>query len=113
MPQHDFSPLFNRYPEIIAQMPAIFTSHRFIACLAQRCQREYVEALYAYRECAQHGAERPFQVVHGILARRLNRHPELVRRLRSRAPSADVFGQPAECVEWHKVAEPLLPGVSD
>jgi hypothetical protein len=52
MALHDFTYLFEHYPEIIGDMPQIFKSHDFIIKLAQSYQVEYVEALYSYRGTA-------------------------------------------------------------
>jgi hypothetical protein len=101
MPQHDFSALFKQYPAVIAQMPAVFTSHQFIQGLAQRNQALYVEALYDYRDAVHRGAPAPFMMVHSILARRLSAHPELAEGLRD-VPSCDIFGRHGECAGWHK-----------
>ena len=43
-----FRPLFALYPQIIQEMSTRFTSHEFIARLAQENQREYIEALATY-----------------------------------------------------------------
>ena len=56
---HDFSALYDTYPDIIAHMPDLFTSHEFILQLARRRQRLYVEALYSYRDSCIAGNPRP------------------------------------------------------
>jgi hypothetical protein len=97
------SALYDRYPEIIAAMPDTFTSHKFILELAQRYQKEYVEALYACREAAEGRAPAPFQVVHSALAVKLNTFPELVVQTSPAVASKDIFGHPNACAEWRKV----------
>jgi hypothetical protein len=100
MSTHDFSRLYDEYPAIIAMMPATFTRYQFIRKLSQQYQKLYIEALYSYRD-TEH--ETPFMTVHGILAKRLVQHPELVTLLRRDAPSKDIFGESNECAEWAKV----------
>lgn len=102
MPRHDFDALFEQYPAVIAQMPEVFTSHAFILRLAQQNQALYIEALYSYREATHRGAAAPFMMVHSVLARRLNAHPDRVRRLGD-VPSTDIFGKPNECAQWRKL----------
>ena len=43
MSAHDFDTLYAEYPDLIAQMPAVFTSHQFILRLAQQNQALYIE----------------------------------------------------------------------
>ena len=81
MPKHDFSPLFDHYPALIAQMPKIFTSHQFILRLAQQHQVPYIEALYSYRDSPHRGKPAPFRTVHRILSQHLNAYSELVARM--------------------------------
>jgi len=102
MPTHDFSALFDQYPAVIAQMPAIFTSHQFILRLAQQNQALYIEALYDYRDAKHRGAPAPFMIVHSILSKHLNAHPDLIKRLDD-VPSTDIFGQSNECAQWRKL----------
>jgi hypothetical protein len=98
-----FSPLYEKYPEIIATMPETFTSHEFILKLAQKYQKEYVEALYVCREPAKGRSPAPFQVVHSALAVELSKFPELVVQTSPSVPSKDIFGQSNGCSEWRKL----------
>jgi len=100
----DFSKLYARYPAIIAQMPAVFDSHQFILELARQNQIDYIKALYAYRGALHDETPAPFQVVHRILATRLNHFPELVRIVKTRRPSRDIFGNPNNCSVWRKLS---------
>ena len=102
MTQHDFSAIFEHYPELIAEMPDVFTSHQFILYLAQRHQSLYIEALYAYRNVPNPQHATPFKTVHGILAKQLNDFPNLVRYVRHLS-STDIFKQDETCAEWQKV----------
>ena len=98
MPQHDFSELYAKYPDIIAQMPQVFTSHQFIVQLARQNQRLYVEALYSYRA----GGE-PLKVVHARLAAYLKEHAHLLRMKAADVPSRSIFGRMEMCAQWEKV----------
>lgn len=102
MTQHDFNAIFEHYPELIAEMPDVFTSHQFILHLAQRHQSLYIEALYAYRNVPNPQHATPFKTVHGILAKQLNDSPNLVRYVRHLS-STDIFKQDETCAEWQKV----------
>jgi hypothetical protein len=97
MMQPIFSSLFTHYRHTIQEMPSRFTSHEFIARLAQENQREYIEALTAYRR-----SRAPFKVVHGILAKHLNAFPTLVMQ-DGPAIDADIFGDPCSCAWWRKI----------
>ncbi len=102
MPQYDFSSLFARYPEIIRDMPKRFDSHDFIIKLAQVYQPEYIEALYAYRNRRYQRVPAPFMVVHGILAKRLTAHPDLIDRILPDKDSKDIFGNKDSASRWKK-----------
>ncbi len=104
MPKFDFSVLYDKYPEVISQMPPIFDSHQFILKLAHQNQVEYVIALYAYRDSAHIDSPSPFQFVHQRLSTKLYDFPELVALIRTSKPSKDIFGQNSGCDEWRKVA---------
>ena len=103
MTEHDFSDLFEQYPNIIEEMPEIFTSHEFILKLAQQNQAEYVEALHAYCHKEEGVAPTPFMTVHGILAKGLNSFPKLIELFRTDAPSKDIFGRSGKSALWKKV----------
>ncbi len=96
MSEHDFRALYEQYSVIIEEMSAEFTSHEFILKLAQPHQQLYVEALYAYR----HGNS--FQVVHGILAKRLHQHPDLVTYVEE-TNSDDIFGNVGSAARWRRL----------
>lgn len=102
MPKHDFSPLFDHYPAIIAQMPTTFTSHQFILRLAQQHQVSYIEALHSYPDSLHLGTPAPFRTVHGILSKHLNAYSELVARMDD-VPSVNIFGQASDCAQWKKL----------
>ena len=97
MSQHDFGALYNKYPSVIEQMPAKFTSHQFILRLAQQNQTLYIDTLDSYRH-----KDSPFMIVHGILARHLHAYPKVIEQVRHDAPSTDIFGQSNWCSEWRK-----------
>ena len=44
-----FNPLFAHYPQVIQQMHTDFSSHEFIARLAQEHQQEYIDILSEIR----------------------------------------------------------------
>ena len=102
MTQHDFNTIFEHYPELIAEMPDSFTSHKFILHLARRYQALYIEALYDYRSVLNPQHATPFKTVHGILAKQLNAYPQLVTHI-GEVKSIDIFTQENCCAQWHKV----------
>jgi hypothetical protein len=97
MGKDNFYDLFQKYPEIIREMPPVFDSHQFILKLAQQYQKDYINVLYLYRT-----QPAPFQMVHGILAGKLNQLPELVELIRPDKYSHNIFGDPSTCAEWRK-----------
>lgn len=105
MTQHDFSSLYEQYPNIIAQMGEEFTSHEFILKLAQQNQPQYIEALYAYRSSTHRGAIAPFRVVHDILTQRLSKSP-LITKAENSVDSHDIFGRRNKCAGWRKINSP-------
>ena len=84
------------YPLIIAAMADEFDAHDFILMLAHAHQRLYVRALALYAE-----TDRPFQIVHGILAQRLHKFANLITKVGERH-SPDIFGQPNPASVWQK-----------
>jgi hypothetical protein len=87
------------FHEVVAAMPKDeFDSHEFILQLAHDHQRLYVQALAAYAD-----TDRPFQIVHGEIARRLGRHKDLVSQREGKTISMDIFGQDNTAAVWQKV----------
>ena len=104
MTQHDFTDLYSKYPDVIKAMSGdSFTSHQFILCLARAHQKEYVEALYAYRNSMHESKPAPFKVVHARLAQQLREYPSLIKYVGTEAHSEDIFGQSNGCARWVKV----------
>ncbi len=99
---HDFTALYDHYPEVTEAMPREFTSHRFILELARRHQTEYVEALHAYRNTLWKGVPAPFMMVHSQLALQLESMPHLVRKVSPVVPSTDIFGTRNTAALWQK-----------
>jgi hypothetical protein len=85
------------YEQVIALMPNKFDSHEFILKLAQEHQRLYVQALVEYAD-----SERPFQIVHGQIAMRLLKYPNLITRIGEHI-SKDIFLQENTATLWQKV----------
>jgi hypothetical protein len=97
---YDFSTLYEQYPSLIAQMDNRFNSHQFILELARQHQKEYIEALYHFRD-----TDAPFMNLHGVLSRHFNALPHLVKRVGDSSPaeSQDIFGRKQGCALWEKV----------
>jgi hypothetical protein len=96
MAETAFDALEKQFGETVSKMDGYFDSHAFILKLAQAHQRLYVSALAAY---ADH--DYPFQIVHGEIARRLLRHPELVTKVGENA-SEDIFHQKSSAAVWRR-----------
>jgi hypothetical protein len=97
MSANAFEKLEDAYPEILKLMPNEFDSHEFILKLAQKHQKLYIEALAEYVK-----DDRPFQIVHGQLAMRLLKLPNLVTRVGEHI-SKDIFLQDSSAAQWKKV----------
>jgi hypothetical protein len=93
----EFSSLEAVYEKIIALMPNKFDSHEFILKLAQEYQQLYVQVAYV-------DSERPFQAVHGQIAMRLLKFPNLVTRVGEHI-SKDIFLQESSTIMWQKVGK--------
>jgi len=99
MSTFDFESLEAVYEKVIALMPSRFDSHEFILKLAQEYQQLYVQALIEYAE-----SERPFQIVHGQIAMRLLKYPNLVTRVGEHI-SRDIFLQESTATMWQKIGK--------
>jgi hypothetical protein len=85
------------FPQVVATMDVYFDTHDLVRRLGQAHQRLYVLALARYAR-----TDRPFQIVHGEIARRLLRHPELARKVGDHG-SRDIFGQSGSAALWQRV----------
>jgi hypothetical protein len=99
---HNFTALYNEYPNIIAHMTSTFYAHKFILKLAEQNQGLYIQALHAYISTERDGEPAPFMIVHGGLATRLSQHPTLIRQIAG-GPSIDIFGNANGCSRWEKM----------
>ena len=97
MSAEHFEALEAVYEEVIGSMPETFDAHEFILKLAQSHQRLYVQALIEYAE-----SERPFQIAHGQIAKRLHNFPNLVA-YEGEHNSRDIFLQVNSASLWRKV----------
>lgn len=98
-----FESLYPTYPDVIRKMPRRqpderwdFTSHEFIEEWSHDNQALYIEALYSQR------ANIPFASVHGLLAKGLNRFPQLVQAVKE-IQHEDMFGRRVPCMTWKRV----------
>jgi hypothetical protein len=99
MSADEFKSLEAVYEKVIALMPNKFDSHEFILKLAQEYQQLYVQTLVAYVD-----SDRPFQAVHGQIAMRLLKFPNLVTRVGEHI-SKDIFLQESSAIMWQKVGK--------
>jgi hypothetical protein len=99
MSADEFKSLEAVYEKVIALMPDKFDSHEFILKLAQEHQQLYVQALVEYA-----ASERPFQIVHGQIAMRLLKFPNLVTRVGEHI-SKDIFLQENSATLWQKTGK--------
>jgi hypothetical protein len=99
MSASEFEALETVYEQVVALMPNRFDSHEFILKLAQEYKQLYVKALVEYAE-----NERPFQIVHGQIAMRLLKFPNLVTRVGEHI-SKDIFLQESTATLWQKVGK--------
>jgi hypothetical protein len=98
MPESSLDALEALYPQVVASMERDdFDSHEFILQLAHDYQRLYVKALAAYAD-----TDRPFQIVHGEIAKRLLKHGHLVVKT-GETISKDIFGQENTAAAWRRV----------
>ena len=102
MAEHDFTLLFEKYPNLIEQMPNTFTSHKFILDLAQQNQPLYIDAVNTYRDSTHEGTPAPFKAVHSILSKQLYNYPDCIKYV-EHVQSEDIFGQSNECASWVKI----------
>ncbi|HUV90326.1 MAG TPA: hypothetical protein VMY80_11785 [Anaerolineae bacterium] len=98
MPELTLDALENVFREVVNAMEKDeFDSHEFILRLAHDHQRLYINALAVYAD-----TDRPSQVVHGEVARRLLNYGDLVVKT-GETFSNDIFGQSNSCTTWHRV----------
>jgi len=88
--------LFELIPSIADSFSSQFTTHELIIALAQKHQREYIEALYEHRE-----SERPFGTIHSKIGKYLKR-TNFVRFVRLDEVDKDIFGQASKTL-WEKI----------
>ncbi|MHC1740139.1 MAG: hypothetical protein AB9897_03395 [Anaerolineaceae bacterium] len=103
MAPYDFSALESKFAQTIEKLPDPFDSHQFLTALAQKNQKEYVSALYSYKDYLCKGNPAPFQGVHTAIIQKLASHTELVVLIRDNKPSKDIWGNSNNCGEWKKV----------
>ncbi|MCU8540329.1 hypothetical protein M2G63_19945 [Vibrio vulnificus] len=97
MAKFDFTTLYSQVPEAIEAMGSEFNSHELILEIAQNNQREYIEALAAYRN-----SKHPFMHVHKQLSTYLRKFENDKLKCLGHKPSRDIFGKPNTCLAWKK-----------
>jgi hypothetical protein len=80
----------------IVEAGAEFDSHDVIHAIAHENQRLYVAELAAI------DSERPFQILHSALGRRIKAICEELGYTGVASRSLDIFGQHSECVRWSR-----------
>lgn len=85
------------FPKIVRLMPDEFDSHAFILELARKYQKLYVRALFTRKN-----ENLPFNRTHMAIGKRLKRHKDLVKYIRSE-PSDNIFGLKSKVAVWQKV----------
>ena len=99
MPEPTLDALETVFAQVVAGMDKDeFDSHEFILKLACDHQNLYVSALATYAD-----TDRPFQIVHGEIAKRLLTYGGLVIKVGETA-SEDIFGHVNTCAAWRRVA---------
>lgn len=88
--------LETHFAQIVDALPDEFDSHDFIIELAHEYQKVYVRALGQYPD-----SDQPFQTVHGQIAKRLEKHKELVTK-QGKFPSPNIFRRETPAENWVK-----------
>jgi hypothetical protein len=102
MPEPTLDALETVFAQVVAGMDKDeFDSHEFILKLACDHQHLYVSALATYAN-----TNRPFQIVHGEIAKRLLTHHGEVVTKTGEATSEDIFGHVNTCAMWRRVVQP-------
>lgn len=97
MAKFDFSNLYNQIPEALESMSSVFNSHELILHLAQKNQKEYINALFAYRD-----TEHPFMHVHKQISSHLRKYESDKLKSLDHKPSKDIFGKENTSLTWEK-----------
>jgi hypothetical protein len=84
--------------ETIIAAGADFDSHDVIHTLAHKNQRLYVAELAAIDN------DRPFQILHSALGRRIKAICEELGYIGVASRSLDIFGQHSECIRWSRTS---------
>ncbi len=88
--------LFKLIPTVLHLLPNQFTTHKLIKILAQKYQREYIDALSEHKR-----SKRPFGTVHSKIGKHLKK-ANYVRFIRADEVDEDIFGQRSEDALWEK-----------
>lgn len=100
MGKFDFSDIYSSFPEAIAAMPSKFNSHELILEIARKNQKEYIDALFAYKDNPN-----PFMHVHRQLSSHIKKiaNDNKLKNCGDDTNSKDIFGKKNVCRAWKKI----------